>query len=254
MRLKGKTAVITGAGSGIGRATAILFAAEGARVVANDWNAKTLDEVVAAVRADGGEITGVCGNVAVQAEIEDLIDTAIRTYDRLDILCNNAGVMDLNQGIGELTDEMWQRVLSINLNGPMFAMRRAVPIMLKQGDGAIINVASMSGLGGGAAGAAYTASKHGLVGLTLSTAWMYAQKGIRCNAICPGGVKTNIMQSVDMAKVDPAGSERARLYATMMPKMLKPIDIAQLALFLASDDSRYINGAIIPADAGWRAA
>ncbi|MDD5095542.1 MAG: SDR family NAD(P)-dependent oxidoreductase [Dehalococcoidia bacterium] len=192
MRLKGKVAVITGAGSGIGRAMAILFAHEGAKIVAGELNAAALDAVVKTVRASGGEITGMKTNVAIKSEAEGLIDASVNTYGRIDILCNNAGVMDLNQGIGELTDEIWRRVMSVNLDGPMFTSRRTVPIMLKQGNGSIINIASVAGFEGGAAGVAYTASKHALVGLTRNTAWMYAKNGLRCNAICPGGVKTNM--------------------------------------------------------------
>lgn len=253
-RLEGKVAIITGAGSGMGLAMATLFAKEGAKVVAGEWNDKTLAQVVADVQAAGGEITGLRVNVANQAEAESLVDKAVGAYGRLDILCNNAGVMDLMAGVAEVTDEIWQRVLSINLNGPMYLSRRAIPIMLKQGGGSIVNTASVAGIGGGAAGLAYTVSKHALVGLTRNTAWMYGPKGIRCNALACGGVETNIMASVDLTKMDPAGSKRAGLYASIMPATLKPIDIANLALFLASDESRNINGAIIPADAGWSAA
>ena len=201
---------------------------------------------------------GIAGDVSDQALAERIVDTATSTYGQLDVLCNNAGLGDLNHGIADVTNEMWQRLLDINLAGPMFTTRRAVPVMIKQGGGSIINTASLAGLGGGAMGVAYTVAKHGLVGLTRSTAWMYAQKGIRCNAICPGAVKTNIVTNImtefDTDKMDPVGSERTRLYVSLKPALLEPIDIARLALFLASDESRYINGAIIPADAGWRAA
>ncbi len=253
-RLEGKVAVITGVGSGMGREMAKLFAAEGAKIVGGEWMDNTLAEVVAEVRAAGGEMTGVKINVANQAEAEGLVDTAVRTYGRLDVLCNNAGVMDLNQGVGEMSDEIWQRVIGINVNGPMYLTRRAIPIMLKQGGGSIINTGSMAGLSGAAAGAAYTVSKHALAGLTKSTAWMYAQKGIRCNAIACGGVETNIVQSIDRTKMDPEGSKRTMVFIGAMPGLLKPIEIAYVALFLASDESRHINGAIIPADAGWSAA
>jgi NAD(P)-dependent dehydrogenase (short-subunit alcohol dehydrogenase family) len=133
MRLLNKVAVITGAGSGMGRAMALLFAQEGAKIVAGEWNATTLDAVVAEVCKAGGEITGVSVNVANKAEAEALIDAAVAKYGRLDVLCNNAGVMDLNQGVGEVSDEIWRRVLSINLGGPMYLTRRTVPIMIKQG-------------------------------------------------------------------------------------------------------------------------
>ena len=260
MKLQNKVVVITGAASGIGRAMAHLFASEGAKVVAADRNGKALAEVVAEVCADPvvkagqGDIMGVEGDIGVQADAEALIDEAVTVHGRVDVLCNNAGVMDQNQGVGELSDEHWRRVLRINLDGPMYASRRVVPVMLKQGGGSIINTASVAGIGGGSAGVAYTVSKHGVVGLTRSTAWMYGPRGIRCNAIAAGGVETNITASMDLAHMDPEGSQRTGVHIASMPHALKPIDIAQLALFLASDESRYINGAIIPADAGWSVA
>jgi NAD(P)-dependent dehydrogenase (short-subunit alcohol dehydrogenase family) len=253
MRLQGKVAVITGAGSGMGRAMAIRFAAEGAQIVAGDWNGQRLDEVVTTIKASGGAIISAQGNIADKDTAEQLVDLAIHTYDRLDILCNNAGVMDYMQGVGEVADDIWRRVLSINLDGPMFTSRRAIPHMLKQGSGSIINIASTAGISGGAAGAAYTTSKHALVGLTRNTAWMYAAKGIRCNAICPGGTKTNIAETMIPERLDAAGAARAGAFAALIPAMLESEDIAALALFLASDESHYINGAIIPADAGWTA-
>jgi NAD(P)-dependent dehydrogenase (short-subunit alcohol dehydrogenase family) len=237
----------------MGLAMATLFAAEGARVVGGDWHAERLDAAVARIRASGGTMVGAHGNIADQATAEGLVDLAITTYERLDVLCNNAGVMDYMQGVGELSDDVWRRVLSINLDGPMFTSRRAVAHMLAHGGGSIVNVASTAGLHGGAAGAAYTASKHALVGLTRNTAWMYAKRGIRCNAICPGATMTNIGETMPQERLDPTGAERATAFAALAPAYLDPTDIAALALFLASDESRHINGAIIPADAGWAA-
>lgn len=253
MRLQSKVAVITGAGSGMGLAMAKRFAAEGAKIVAGDWNAERLEAAVASIQADGGTIVGARGNIADQATAEGLIDLAINTYGRLDVLCNNAGVMDYMQGVGELSDDIWRKVLSINLDGPMFTSRRAIAHMLTRGGGSIINIASTAGIHGGAAGAAYTVSKHALVGLTRNTAWMYAKRGIRCNAICPGATATNIGETMTPERMDAAGSERAREFAALAPTYLDPTDIALLALFLASDESHNINGAIITADAGWAA-
>jgi NAD(P)-dependent dehydrogenase (short-subunit alcohol dehydrogenase family) len=230
MRLQGKVAVITGAGSGIGRAMATRFAAEGASIVAADWHAQRLDDLVASLRASGGTVVGAQGNIAEQATADGLIELAISTYGRLDILCNNAGVMDYMQGVGELSDDIWRRVLSINLDGPMFASRKAIPHMIAQGSGSIINTASTAGISGAAAGAAYTASKHALVGLTRNTAWMYASKGIRCNAICPGGTATNIAETMPADRMDAEGSARAGAYAALIPAFLDPADIANLAL------------------------
>jgi NAD(P)-dependent dehydrogenase (short-subunit alcohol dehydrogenase family) len=237
----------------MGLAMATRFAAEGARLVASDWNVERLDTAVARIRADGGTIVGAQGNIADQATAEGLVDLALSTYGNLDVLCNNAGVMDYMQGVGELSDDIWRRVLGINLDGPMFASRRAVQYMVEHGGGSIVNTASTAAIHGGAAGVAYTASKHALVGLTRNTAWMYAGKGVRCNAICPGATVTNIGETMPAERMDAAGSQRAQAFAALAPAYLDPADIASLALFLASDESRHINGAIIPADAGWAA-
>jgi NAD(P)-dependent dehydrogenase (short-subunit alcohol dehydrogenase family) len=253
MRLEGKVAVVTGAASGMGLAIAQRFTAEGANVVAGDWNAQRLDEAVANIRTSGGTITGVQGDIADEKAAEALVQQAIDTYGRLDVLVNNAGVMDYMQGVGELSDEVWRRVLSINLDGPMFTSRKAVRYMLEHGGGSIVNVASTAARHGGAAGAAYTVSKHGLLGLTRNTAWMYAKRGIRCNAILPGATITNIAESMPQDRLDPAGAGRAMEFAALAPAYLQPMDIAAVALFLASDESKNINGAVIAADGGWDA-
>ena len=254
MRLKGKVAIITGAGSGMGLAMARQFAAEGARVIASDWNKERLDDAVEEIKKDNGVIEGLQGDVSKEETAQKLMNLAMRTYGGVDVLCNNAGIMDHMQGVGELTDEIWRRVLSVNLDGPMFTSRLAVQHMVPRGKGSIINIASTAARHGGAAGAAYTVSKHGLIGLTRSTAWMYAKKGIRCNAICPGATMTNIAESMPADKLDPVGSKRAAEFASLIPAYLEPADIAALALFLASDESSKINGAIISADGGWDAA
>lgn len=251
MRLQDKVAVVTGAASGMGLEISRRFVAEGARVVAADWHA---DEIAAAVKQIGGTIVAVTANVADQAQAEAMVDRAVSEFGRIDILVNNAGVMDLFASVADVSNEIWRHVLAVNLDGPMFAMRRAVPLMLKQGSGAIVNISSVAGVGGGSAGAAYTASKHGLIGLTKSTAFQYAKQGLRCNAIVSGGVETNIMQSVDPTKIDQAALGRLSSYHGVNPGSLQPVDIANAVLFLASDEARHINGVELPADMGWRAA
>ncbi len=253
MRLDNKVAVITGAGSGIGLAMARRFASEGARLVVGDWNAERLDAAIKEIKLSGGTIVGAQGDIAHQPTAEALVDLATSTYGRIDVLVNNAGVADYRQGVGELTNDIWRRVMAINLDGPMFTMRRAVPRMVEQGAGAIVNVASVSGLGGGAAGAAYTAAKHALIGLTKSTAWIYATRGVRANAIAPGATRTNLVETMPSELVDPAGQARIQAFTALIPAFLDPEDIAAVALFLASDEARHINGAVIAADAGWTA-
>lgn len=249
MRLENKVAVVTGAGSGMGRAIAELYAAEGARVIAADINADTLQEVVAGIVAKGGKATAVMANMGVEVEVDALIDAAIKTYGGLDILVNNAGIMDNVAPVGEVTNPMWERVMAINVTGPMQAMRKAIPLMLEGQGGVIVNIASLGGLHGARAGAAYTASKHALVGLTKNTAYMYAKQGIRCNAICPGGVETNI--AATMTNVSEMGGARQYSGLGTMPRAGKPSEIAEAALFLASDASSFVNGAALPVDAGW---
>lgn len=253
MRLEGKVALITGASSGIGLAIARRFVAEGARVVAGDINAARLDSVVAEIAASGGEIIGVVGDVSQKEAAEALVQAALDHYGRLDVLCNNAGVMDYMAGVGNVSDDIWRRVFAVNVDGPMYTCRRAVQQMLEQGGGSIINVASTAGIHGGAAGAAYVSSKHAVVGLTRNTAWMYARLGIRCNAICPGATDTNIAESMPPDRLDMTGLARAGEFHALVPATLTPDDIAGLALYFASDESRMINGAIVPADGGWAA-
>ena len=254
MRLKDKVITITGAGAGMGRAMALLFSAQGAKLALGELNQSTLDEVVAQVKSSGGEVIGLQGNVAVKADAEGLVERTVEVYGRIDVMVNNAGILDQNFGVGEMSDALWERVIGVNLNGPMYTCRKAVQHMRKLGGGNIINVASTAGLGGSNAGAAYTASKSGVVGLTRNIAWMYTLENIRCNAICPGGTMTPMAFNIDPTKLDPHGTSRCMVGYGTMPKTLVAEDIAQLALFLASDESKYMNGVILPADHGWRAA
>jgi NAD(P)-dependent dehydrogenase (short-subunit alcohol dehydrogenase family) len=250
MRLRDKVAVITGAASGMGRSMAIRFAAEGAALVVGDRHVQRLGEVVAQIRGGGAAITSATGDIGDQAVAEALVDLAISSHGRIDVLVNNAGIMDHFQGVGELSNDVWRRVLATNLDGPMFMTRRALGYMLKQGGGSIVNIASLSSFSGASAGAAYTASKHALLGLTRNTAWRYAKEGIRCNAICPGAVKTNIEESMPTDELDPKGMARAVEFFSLGSAYLDPSEVASLALFLASDEARYINGSVVSADAG----
>lgn len=247
MKLENKVALVTGAGSGIGRAIVERFIAEGARVVASDIRADRLDEVGGALNA-GDALQIVAGNVADRGDIGRLM-AAAAAFGRLDVVVNNAGIMDDFKPLTEMDDELWQRVMDINLNGPMDICRRALPVMLAQGGGSIINVASIGGLYGGRAGAAYTVSKHGLIGLTRNIAYTYAQQGIRCNAIVPGAVETNI----EVKAPSQLGYARLQTTLAMVPRRGQPHELAAAALFLASDEASFVNGALLTVDGGWTA-
>lgn len=251
MRLQDKVAVVTGAASGMGKAIAVLYAQEGAKVIVSDINGEGASTVADQISGAGGQATAVAANVAKEEDIQNLIDTAVNTYGTLDILVNNAGIMDNFEPAGEIEDERWERIFAINTTSVMRATRKVLPIFLEKEQGVIINIASNGGLQGARAGAAYTASKHAVVGFTKNTGFMYATSGIRCNAIAPGAVETNI--SASMTGISEFGMGRTRPGLATNPRLGKPEEIANVALFLASDESSFVNGTVITADAGWTA-
>lgn len=254
MKLIDKVAVVTGASSGMGRAISLAFAKEGARVVAVARRKEKLEELAQEAQEAGGTVVSFQGDMSKKEDVEGMIDFAVSQFGRLDILVNNAGIVDQNMPVGELTDELWNSVLSVNLTAPMVACRKAVNLMREQGAGNIINIASVGGLEGGVAGVSYIASKFGLVGMTKNIGYMYAQKGIRCNAICPGGVKTEIVtRGVGLEHASAFGSERTMLGTANTPRLGEAEEIANVAVFLASDDSSFVNGATLVVDGGWTA-
>lgn len=251
MRLQDKVAVITGAASGMGKAMAILFAKEGAKVVVSDIHEAAAGQTAAEIKAAGGTAIAVKTNVAVEADIQHLIDHTVTEFGTVDILVNNAGIMDNFEPAGDIQDESWERIFAVNTTSVMRATRKVLPIFLEKKKGVIVNVASAGGLYGARAGAIYTASKHAVVGFTKNTGFMYAKEGIRCNAIAPGGVETNIGSS--MTRINEFGMGRIQAGLALNPRNGKPEEIAQLALFLASDEASFINGTVVTADAAWTA-
>ena len=252
MKLQEKVAIVTGAASGMGKAIAKLYAKEGAKVVVADLNFEGAEEVVKEIIADNGVAVAVQVNVANQEDIDHMIDTAVNEYGKLDILVNNAGIMDGFEPVADITDERWDLIFDVNTKGVMRSMRKAIPLFLKQGAGVIVNIASTGGLNGAHAGATYGASKHAVVGLTKNTGYMYAQKGIRCNAIAPGAVNTNI--SASMKNINPFGMERTKTVQGVIPKVGEPEEIADAALFLATDEASFVIGTVLTVDGGWTAA
>ncbi|ASS67534.1 SDR family oxidoreductase [Paenibacillus sp. RUD330] len=252
MKLHEQVAIVTGAASGMGKAIAELYAKEGAKVIVADLNLEGAQQVAQGIVAQGGTAKALQVNVAKLEDIEGMIDTAVREYGTLDILVNNAGIMDGFEPAGDIADERWDLIFDINTKSVMRAMRKAIPIFLEKGKGVIVNTASTGGYNGAHAGATYTASKHAVVGLTKNTGFMYAQKGIRCNAIAPGAVMTNIQSS--MKNMNEFGISRSQLSQGLIPRAGSPEEIAKVALFLASDDSSFLNGTVVTADAGWTSA
>ena len=244
--LDAKVAIITGAGSGVGRAMANLFAENGASVLVVDVVPDRVDQVVKEAK---GKVEGMTIDLSLKENPDKMVDFAEKTFGKVDILCNNAGIMDGVHPVADTPDEVWEKVLGINLDAPFRSARRAIPLMLKGGGGVIVNTASIAGLFGGAAGAAYTVSKHGLIGLTRSIAAHYGTKGIRCNAMVLGAVNTNI--GVGGAAPDPNGMAVLQKAMATLPRVGEPGEIAELALFLASNKSSLLNGSCVVIDGGW---
>lgn len=252
MKLKDKVIVITGGASGMGRAMAVKFINEGAKVVAVDINETRLSELASEL-ATANLIT-LAADISKKESNERMIDLAIEKFGKLDILVNNAGILDDYMNAAEMTDEVWDRVLQINLTAPMYATRKAINYFLKNSiKGIIINTGSVGSLYGCRGGAAYVASKHALAGFTKNTAQAYGKEGIRCNLIAPGGVDTNISESVRQESMSKRGLDVLMAGIGTNIRNGSPEEIANIAAFLASDDSSLINGAIIVADAGWTA-
>ena len=251
MRLEGKAAIITGAGNGMGKAMALLFAKEGAKVAVADVNEEWAQAVANEIREAGGTAIAVAGDVSKEEDVGNLFDTTVSEFGTVDILINNAGIMDNFAAAGDVDDTRWEKIFAVNVTGVMRTTRRALKIFQNQESGSIVNISSVGGIGGGRAGAAYTASKHAVMGFSKSTAYMYADSGIRCNVIAPGGVETNI--SSTFGQIDSFGMGQSRKGHESNPRSGKPEEIATVALFLASDEASFVNGAIVTADAGWTA-
>ncbi|KRK89633.1 SDR family oxidoreductase [Lentilactobacillus sunkii] len=249
--LKGKVAIVTGAGSGMGRQISELFVSEGAKVMLADINPDGLKETADQIDPSGNSTSSVICNVAKEADIVNMVKETIDIYSKIDVLVNNAGIVDNIKTVENMTDDMWDRVLAINLTGPFKASREVIKYMKDQKDGGnIINMASVGGLFGSRGGAAYTATKHGIIGLTKNIAATYGiYHNIRANAIAPGNIATNIQKTIN--DPDELGMKAMSAVGGMTAPVGKPEQIARVALFLASDQSNFINGAVITADGGW---
>ena len=245
MLLENKIALVTGGSAGMGKEIVLKYLEAGATVIATARNKEKLEKI-RALTDKSEQLYLVQSDAGKREDVTELLQFIQSKFGRLDILVNNAGIMDGMEPVGDVSDEVWDNVIAINLTGPFMLCRGAVKMMLDQEDkGIIINIASGGGIGGGRAGAAYTAAKFGLVGMSRNIAYMYAPQGIRCNVICPGAVATEIK----VPNMNQKGYARVQEGVKNI-RMGQAGEIADLALYLASPYASLINGAVIPADAG----
>ena len=249
MRLESKVSLITGAGSGIGRATALLFAREGACVVAVDRDKQQAEQTQNLIAAAGGKCEAIALDVSKEEQVADAIATVVNTWGQLDILFNNAGI-SLLKPVTETTEAEWDKVFNVNLKGVFFGCKHAIGQMAKQGNGAIINTASELAIVAQPLYGAYCATKAGVLALTRVLALEWAAKGIRINAVCPGPIATPMLQAEFDLADNPIDEEKLAIKSIPAGRLGTPEDIAKVALFLASVDAQFVHGAAIVADGG----
>lgn len=248
MRLADKVAIITGSAGGMGRAAAELFASEGASIVVTDVAIKEGEETVSAIRDAGGNAIFVRTNVAIEEEVQHMVNVAVETFGHVDILYNNAGIMPGDDGsVTDISEVTWDRIMDINLKSAFLCSKYTIPHMMKQGKGSIINVASfVAFMGCTVPQDAYTASKGGMLSLTKSFAVQYGQHGIRCNAICPGPIETPLLRILWTSEE----ARNLRLNRIPLGRFGEAKDIVYMALYLASDESSWTTGAWLMVDGG----
>lgn len=246
--MKGKVALVTGGSSGIGRATALAFAREGARVVVADLQYEGGEETVRLILDGGGEAVFVHADVADAAEVDAMVRGAVEAFERLDYAFNNAGIEGSTAPTAECTEENWDRVIGVNLKGTWLCMRAEIREMLRRGGGAIVNCSSVAGLVGFPGIPAYTASKHGILGLTRTAALEYAQQGIRVNAVCPGVIRTAMVER--FTHQDPQ-TEAQLVASEPVGRMGTPEEIAAAVLWLCSDAASFVTGHAMAVDGGF---
>lgn len=240
--------VVTGGASGMGRSMVLEFADKGASVVAVDIDEDGLSEVISEVTADGGEAISVLGDVSDRDSIETVVEQAIDEYGTIDVLCNNAGILDDYAPAGETSEELWDSVMDINLKGLFLLTKTALPALMDgEDEGVVINTASIAGKVAGGGGAAYTSSKHAVVGFTKQLSHDYGPE-IRANAVCPGFIETGMTE--DLIEETPDEVDEI-VQATPAERYAEPEEVARVVAFLASDDASFMHGASVDVDGGW---
>ena len=249
MDLAGRTIVLTGGGAGIGRSTALTLAGHGARIAILDRVPERIDAVAAEVESAGGSALGIATDITDETAVDSAIRKVTNRWENIDVLVNCAGIFDDLRPADRTSNELWNRVIAVNLTAAFVLTRAVIPLMAAAGRGSIINIASVAGTRGGAGGAAYTASKHGLIGLTRSVAWGYRKDGIRCNAVCPGAIGDTAI--LDDNAIDQDFAQRCFPIMSLAGEPGVPQSIADAILFLSSDRSAFVNGVVLPVDGGW---
>jgi NAD(P)-dependent dehydrogenase (short-subunit alcohol dehydrogenase family) len=252
-KFTGRVSIVTGGGSGIGRATALAFGAEGSKVVVADIVPEMGQETVRLIKEKGGEATFVKADVSRSEDVAELVSKTVRTYGRLDFAFNNAGIEGALATVADYPEEAWNKVLSINLTGVFLCMKHEIPAMLKAGGGAIVNTASILGLVSFATSAAYTSAKHGVIGLTKTAALEYATQGIRVNAVCPGFIETPMVMDRGLVAAKNKDVYDQIANAHPVKRLGKPEEIAQAVLWLCSDQASFVTGIALPVDGAYTA-
>jgi NAD(P)-dependent dehydrogenase (short-subunit alcohol dehydrogenase family) len=242
-----KVVIVTGGAYGIGRAAAIGFAQRGAKVAIADVDVKRGEETLRRIKDAGGDAFFVKTDVSSEADVKALVEKTVETYGKLDCAFNNAGIHKVFASMSDFTAADWEEMINVNLKSVWLCMKYEIPQMLKQGKGAIVNTSSAAGLVGAPSNPAYPASKHGVVGITKSTALEFARKGIRVNCVCPGPIRTGMNESLVAANPEMV---KAMDQKVPMGRIGEPEEVAAAAMFLCSDEASYITGAALPVDGG----
>jgi NAD(P)-dependent dehydrogenase (short-subunit alcohol dehydrogenase family) len=250
--MSGRVALVTGGGYGMGRASARRFASCGARVAVADIDVARGLETVSLIEKDGGSALFIEADVSLSASVADMIARVLAEYGRLDYAHNNAGIIEGQLSIHEYPDDQWDRIIANNLTSVFLCLKHEIPVMLAQGGGAIVNVASETAYKGNAGDAAYTASKHGVWGLTTVAALRYVKRNIRVNAIAPGNVRTGITERAQAVTPPEIWAQIER--ANPIGRLIEPAEIAELVVWLCSDQAALVNGTLVAADTGWHVA
>lgn len=252
MNMEGKVALVTGGGSGIGQAACLEFARAGAKVMVVDIDALALEKTVSAITALGQEARGFQADVSQSGDVQAYVDDTMRAFGHIDAFFNNAGIEGVVSPLAEYSEDVWNKVISINLNGTFLGLRYVLPVMLNQKKGSIVNTASVAGTVGAPGMAAYAASKHAIIGLTRTAAGEVGRQGVRVNAICPGPINTRMIHALEamINPQEPDAVARANVARNPMGRYGEPEEVARIVVFLASEEASYINGVAWLIDGG----